>query len=44
MNNNKQMLKEELDEMEKTLASKDTLEVLKQKYQADYYLNLLSSD
>jgi hypothetical protein len=38
------MLKEELDAMEKTLASNDTLEALKQKYQANYYLNLVEYD
>jgi hypothetical protein len=38
------MLKEELDAMKKALASNDTLKAFKQKYQADYYLNLVEYD
>jgi len=38
------MLKEELDAMEKVLASNNNAEALKQKYQADYCLNLVEYD
>jgi len=38
------MLKEELDAMEKVLASNNNAEALKQKYQANYYPNLVEYD